>query len=164
MQRHPRREAVSKDIMVKRRGPMRNLIGIGRDWKTMCNRISIANSKQSRSAKAATSHLKCAKGIFLKQAHRFKTRDNLDDLCARLETHFKRHGIDAIAHRNNPNNQTKMVSVFTLCPPFTIESVKNLNKGLIHLCDAHDKQSEDNAIKSFVSSLGEDLQQQIQVK
>ena len=44
---------------------------------------------RSSSAKAATSHLKCTKGIFLEESHGFKTGDDLDNSCARFKTHFK---------------------------------------------------------------------------
>ena len=59
---------------------------------------------QSSSSKAATTHLKCTERMCLEEACRFKTGEDLDDLCARLKTHFKKHGLDTIAHRNNPND------------------------------------------------------------
>ena len=112
---------------------------------------------QASNAKAATSHLKRTEGIFLDKAHRFKTGDDLDNPCARLKTHFKKHVVDAITHQTTPNDMTKMVSVLTLCPLFTVKSVKSLNQALVGLCDTCDEQNCNNAIEHFMSSLGEDL-------
>ena len=112
---------------------------------------------QSSSAKAATGHLKHTEGIFLHKAHRFKTGDDLDNLCARLETHFKKHGMDTITRQNNPNHMSEMVSALTSHPLFTVKSVENLNKGLIHRHSTHNKQNDNNAIECFMNSLGKDL-------
>ena len=71
--------------------------------------INFPQPSQMRSsdAKAATSHLKRAEGTFVKEAHRFKTGEDLDDPCVGLETHSRKHGMDTITHRNNPNEVTK---------------------------------------------------------
>ena len=83
--------------------------------------------------------------------------EDLDCLCARLETHLGKHRTDMITHRNNPNKVTKMVSVFDLHLLLTIESMKARNVQVSPKCDACDKQNDDNAIKCFMNSLGEDL-------
>ena len=116
---------------------------------------------RSSNAKAATSHLKHAKGVFVEEACRFKTGEDLDDLCVRLETHFRKHGMDAITHRNNPNNETQMASVFDLHPPFTVEKMKTRNARVRPECDTCDKQNDDDATECFMNSLGEDLRRQI---
>ena len=87
----------------------------------------LSTQMQSTGAEALTSQLKCTKGTFLDEAHRFKAGDDLDDPCTRQETRFKKHGFDTIAHRNNPNKPTKMTSVFASCPLFTTENMKTLN-------------------------------------
>ena len=112
---------------------------------------------QSSSAKATTGHFKCTEGMFVKEAHRFKAGKDLDDLCARLETHFKKHRMDTITCRNNPNKVSKVASVFDSCPLFTIKSMKAHNAEASPECDTHDKQNNGNAIKCFMKSLGEDL-------
>ena len=106
---------------------------------------------QSCSAKATTSHLKRTEVIFLKEACGFKTGEHLDDPCTRPKTHFKKHGMDTIPHRNNPNNTTKMVPVFNSCPLFIIKSIKTHNIDLIGDCNTCDKQNNDDAIKCFVA-------------
>ena len=116
---------------------------------------------QSNSAKAAADHLKCTQGIFLNKACRFKTGEDLDDMCTRLKTHIKKHGMDVVASRHNPNNTSKMALVFNSHTLFTIKSVKTCNLNLIFECDTHDEQNKENAIKCFVNSLGEDPGQQI---
>merc|ERR1711884_263840 len=49
-------------------------------------------------------------------------------------------------------------------PLFTIKRMKMRDFDPIGECDTHDEQNDDNTIKCFVNSLGEDLKQQIQVK
>ena len=115
---------------------------------------------QSSSAKAAAGHLKHIEGIFLDKACRFKTGEDLDDLHARLETHFKKHGMDTITCRNDPNEPKKVVSVFNSHPPFTIESMKVRNFDVIGEHDTCDEQNNDDAIECFMNSLREDLRQQ----
>ena len=88
-------------------------------------------------------------GIFLDEACGFKAGDDLDDLCARLETHFKKHGLDT----NNPNDTNKMMSEFHSHPLFTVESIKVRNVELVDKCDdIHDKQNNDDATKCFMNS------------
>ena len=48
--------------------------------------------------------------------------------------------------------------------PFTIKSMRARNVEASPKCNMHDKQNNDDAIKCFMNSLGEDLRQQIQVK
>ena len=71
--------------------------------------------------------------------------------------------MDTITHRNNPNRVTKMVSMFDLHPSFTIESVKarNVLESPSSKHNTCDKQNDDNTIKCFMNSSGEDLRQQI---
>ena len=116
---------------------------------------------RSSNAKAATSHLKRAEGTFLEEACRFKTGEDLDDPCARLETHFKKHGMDAITCRNNPNDEKQMASAFDSHPPFTVEKMKVRNARVRPKHDTHDKQNDDDATECFMNSLGEDPRQQI---
>ena len=116
---------------------------------------------QLSNAKAATSHLKRAKGVFVEEACRFKTGEDLDDPCARLKTHFRKHRMDTITHRNNPNEEKQMVSAFNLHLLFTVKSTKACNVTLRPECNTHDKQNDDNATKCFMNSLGEDLRRQI---
>ena len=99
--------------------------------------------------------------MFIKEAHRFKAGEDLDDLCARLKTPFRKHGMDAITHRNNPNKDTQMMAAFDLHLTFTIESMKVCNTTVRPNCDTHDKQSNDDAIECFMNSSGEDPRQQI---
>ena len=115
---------------------------------------------QSSSTKAATSHLKHTEATFVKEACRFKAGEDPDDSCARLETHFKKHGMDTITCRNDPNEPKKMVSVFNSHPPFTIESMKVRNFDVIGEHDTCDEQNNDDAIECFMNSLREDLRQQ----
>ena len=116
---------------------------------------------RSSNAKAATSHLKRTEGMFLEEAHRFKTGEDLDDLCARLETHFKKHGMDAITHRNNPNDEKQMASAFDSCLLFTVKKMKVRNVTARPKHDTHDKQNDDDATECFMNSLGEDLRRRI---
>ena len=94
--------------------------------------------------------------MFVKEACRFKTGEDLDDLCAGLETHFRKHRMGTITHRNNPNEEKQMASVFDSHPLFTIKSMKVRDMMVRPKCDTHDKQNDDDAIKCFMSSLGED--------
>ena len=112
---------------------------------------------QSSSTKATTGHLKCTKGIFLKEAHRFKTGDDLDNLRARLETHFKKHRMNTMACRHNPNDKEEMTSVFTSHPLFTVKNMKTLDQALVSACNTCNKQNDNNASECFMNSLGEDL-------
>ena len=95
--------------------------------------------------------------MFVEEACRFKTGEDLDDPCARLETHFRKHRMDMITHRNNPNKEKQMASVFDLHPLFTIESMKVHNAMVRPKCDTHDKQNDNDTIKCFTNSSGEDL-------
>ena len=81
---------------------------------------------RSSNAKAATSHLKRTEGMFVKEACRFETGEDLDDPCARLKTHFRKHRMGMITCRNNPNKEKKMASEFDSHLLFT-ESVKMRN-------------------------------------
>ena len=136
-----------------------------RTGRSQRNRPSTTNSNvRSSGAKTATTHLKRTKGTFTKEAHRFKTGEDLDNLCARLETHFKKHGLDTIAHGNDPANTRNVVNISTSHPLFTVESMKRTNAFVITECGTHDKQNNDDAIECFVNSLGEDLRRRIRVK
>ena len=135
------------------------------DWTGLeaPNAIDFPQPSQMRSsnAKAATSHLKRAKGMFVEEACRVKTGEDLDDLCAGLETHFRKHRMDTITCRNNPNEETQMASAFDLHPPFTVESMKIRDAMVRPKHDTCDKQNNDNATECFMNSPGEDLRQRI---
>ena len=103
-------------------------------------------------------HLKHTEGMFSNEACRFKTGEDLNNLCAGLNTHFKRHGLDTVTCRNNPNDEMNMMSVFTSHPLFTVESMRTINFVMTA------RQSNDDAIECFMNSLREDLRCRIQVK
>ena len=117
----------------------------------------ILNNTRNNHNSSATGHLKCTEGIFLDEVHKCKSGGNLDDLCTRLKTHFKKHGMDRITCRTKPNDHLKMVSVFTSCPLFTVNHIKMQNSVIIIDCDTCNKQNNGEAIECFVNSLGEDL-------
>ena len=75
-----------------------------------------------------------------------------------------KHRLDTIAHGHNPNDTTKMVSVFTSHPLFTVKNVKACNMDPIGEHDTCDKQDNDDATGCFMNGLGEDHWRQIQVK
>ena len=78
------------------------------------------------STKVATGHLKRTKGTFLNEAHKFKTSDDPDNPCSGLETHFKKHEMDTVACRAKSKDMSKMVSVFTAHPLFTVDNMRAL--------------------------------------
>ena len=99
---------------------------------------------QSCNTKAATGHLKDTKGKFLGKACKFKSSDDPDDLCSRLETHFKKHNLGTVARRRKLIDMSTMVSVFTACPLVTAENMKTQNKTIVPCHNMHDKQNDDN--------------------
>ena len=131
-------------------------------WKTKPQMDRIRGSARSQLSATNSNAIKQRKSRnWSLEAHRFKTGDNLDNPCARLKTHFKKHRLDTIAHRNNPNNVSQMVSVFTSHPLLTVDDIKACNATIIGKCDTHNKQNDSDATEHLMNGLGEDLQQNI---
>ena len=137
------------------------------DWSGLvadAGKVPLPTQLRPVGSKAATALIKRSEGIFADAKSKFKSKGDLDYFCRSLHQFFKMHGMDTISYRKDPQDTTKMISVFTDYPCLSSTVVKSQTEWIRSCYDDYDKQNDDSARECFLNSLSDSLKKEIQTK
>jgi hypothetical protein len=116
---------------------------------------------RSKSPKAASNFDGRRAGLYPSEpSKRFKTGDDIDELCRKLLEEFTDWGMDTITYRPNPSNPIEMISVLDFYPHVNLTNMAGHD--IIQASfDTYDKENDTAAKKYFLKSLSELLEERI---
>ena len=127
--------------------------------------ITTPNQTRSTSPKATSSYESRQAGLFpYEAAQKFKTGDDLDFFIKQLKSAFIDKGMDTIAYRRDPLDDTKMINMLTAYPRLNKEAMEPESIWCLARYDLYDKQNDLQAKKFLLASLSAPLMMTVESK